>query len=223
MAKTVAKIESELTGVTGTQRSEFADDQAFFAAIVKDGNNLFKIEETKQKAEGQDEESASWSKLSTKAQNWFNTALDNLEADTPILDFNGEIKDAAEAAPAAKAPKAVGKPPAAKKAPAKKAAAKKTAPAKAAAPAKTAPKAAVKTAAKSVAKTNGAGRGRKGSFPLDAKIVLTGKENPHGASTGNYNKYKKLKPGMTVQAALDAGVDWGYLRYGTEREFLAVK
>jgi hypothetical protein len=59
-------------------------------------------------------------------------------------------------------------------------------------------------------------------YSLSAKITLVSGKNPHRAKTHDFAKYAKLKNGMTVEKALAAGVDRGYLRYGVGREILSI-
>ncbi len=72
------------------------------------------------------------------------------------------------------------------------------------------------------AAANGTGRGRKGAYPVQAKIKLVVKDNPHRQASKDFKKFSKLKSGGTVQDALDAGIDWGYLHYAAKRELITV-
>lgn len=103
-----------------------------------------------------------------------------------------------------------------RKAPAKKAAAKKTAAKKA--PAKKA--ATKKTAAK---KTNGAARGRPALFSLDAKITPLKKQNPYRDGSKGAGWYGKYKKGMTVEAAVKAGVPRAQVRFDLNHGNISVK
>jgi hypothetical protein len=65
----------------------------------------------------------------------------------------------------------------------------------------------------------------KTSKPLaaDSKIRLIAKSNPHRKATNDFGKFKKLSTGMTVEAAVAAGVDRGYLRYAAAHSILALR
>lgn len=145
-----------------------------------------------------------WKALSEDTQKWVNAASAAVEEGNTIPNFDGEVVEATaetsetadEDTMATKKEKGAAK---------SKAGAKKGGAAKAAA--KTVNKGAV---------------GRKGTYPLDAKITVKVKDNPHRESSKDYNKFKGLKTGMTVEKALAAGADWGYLRYAAGRELIAV-
>lgn len=51
----------------------------------------------------------------------------------------------------------------------------------------------------------------------ERKIALRVHENPHRTGTKDAAKFRKLKPGMTLSAALASGLDRGYLRYSAKR------
>ena len=55
------------------------------------------------------------------------------------------------------------------------------------------------------------------------KITLLAKENPHGEKTKDFAKWKLVTANLTVDAALKAGVDRGYLNYmATKRKLIAI-
>ena len=140
-----------------------------------------------------------WEKLDDAAQKWYNAAADVPRGD-PLPDFDGAV-------PTKAAPKK---------------SAKKTA--KKASGAK---KAASNGAKKATAKSGKETRGRKGAFPLEAKIAVKVKENPHRPKSKDFSKFKALEGrgngAVTVAKALESGADWGYLRYAVERELIAIK
>lgn len=47
--------------------------------------------------------------------------------------------------------------------------------------------------------------------------------NPHRQGTNDFAKYKKLKQGMTVAEAYDAGIGKGYLHYMVKRGLFKIK
>lgn len=164
---------------------------------------------------------AEWSSLENDTQIWVNVALYCKEHELDIPGFRDQEyftqrksdmdeadavmhtakkKSAARKGPVASPNKKAGKPPA-------KAAAK---PAKPAKPAK---------AAKAA---NGSGRGRKGIFDLNAKITLKVKDNPHRKGSGRYNRWPLYRNGMTVQQALDAGLNRGNLFHSVEDGHISI-
>lgn len=194
-----SKIEKELCDVTKVTRNAGEDAQEYLTrlatAVSATDDDIFV-------------------KLSSKAQKWANKAVqaveDNLENEKnnkserislPLFgDGAMSEPETAETAEAEKETTVATK--------------KKAAPAKAskkAASAKAAPK-----------KAEGAGPGRKGSYPLDAKITLKAKDNPHRVKSKDFGKYKGLKNGITVEKALEAGADWGYLRYAEGRDLISI-
>lgn len=211
--------QEELLEVTKVSRKEGEENQAFLSRVAKVANNL------------QDED---WRLLSETAQDWVNAAnfasdhkqeLPDFEDEDRIEELLDAIKKEEEednkAGPKKKG-KAVqdeeeGETDVVTKS-------KKAAKANGKAPAKAAKKAAGSTAKKAGTKSapQGEGRGRKGSFPLEAKITVKTKDNPHRTKSNDFEKFKKLKTGMTVGSAVDAGVDWGYLRYAVKRELVTV-
>jgi hypothetical protein len=60
-------------------------------------------------------------------------------------------------------------------------------------------------------------------YRLTATIRLLSKDNPHRKTSGDFGKFRELATGMTVEKALAAGVDRGYLRYAAERQILSVR
>ena len=141
-----------------------------------------------------------WEKLDDDTQKWYNAAAD-VPRGEPLPDFDGAVPTTAK-----------------KPAKATKKAAKKASPAK-----KAASNGAKKVGAKSGKET----RGRKGAFPLEAKIAVKVKENPHRPKSKDFSKFKALEGrgngAVTVAKALESGADWGYLRYAVERELIAIK
>lgn len=88
--------------------------------------------------------------------------------------------------------------------------------------------AAKKTTAKSterrkVQASNGTGRGRQGAYPRDAKISLLTKENPKREGSASYKRFEKYKNNMTVQQALDAGLEWPDFRSDQAHGYIAIK
>lgn len=143
---------------------------------------------------------AAWEKLSDDAQTWVNDAGKASEdgQDLPVLEgLDAEAAEETEEEAEEAAPKKERK--AAKKAAPEKKAAKEK-PAKAA------------KSAKAPAKKK-EGRGRPSEFPMDAKITIKAKENPHRAGTILHKQFAKYKSGMTVEKALAAGVLLVNIRY----------
>jgi hypothetical protein len=175
-----------------------------------------------------------WETLSEPTQSWINDIVMAVSEKKPISQLTlpsgiddvipaepasdpetGEITE--EAAPAKKAAK--------KKAPSKlvgaanhasrdaaiKADNKKAKPAT-----KPAAKTAAKAPAKKAAKTNGAPKakvGPKGRFALTDKIKVLHKESPFRKGTKAEGWHAKLKDGMTVEAAVAAGVPRHHIRW----------
>ena len=166
-----------------------------------------------------------WETLSEPTQSWINDIVTAVSEKKPIsqLTLPSGIDDVIPAEPASdpETGEITEEP-----APAKKAA-KKKAPAKA--PAKAAPKAAAKPAAakpaaktaakapaKKAAKTNGAPKakvGPKGRFALTDKIKVINKDSPFRKGTKAEGWHAKLKDGMTVEAAVAAGVPRHHIRW----------
>jgi len=57
---------------------------------------------------------------------------------------------------------------------------------------------------------------RRGPYDHSAIITVISKSNPHRAGSKDHGKFRKIKTGMTVKEALEAGADRRYLRYATE-------
>lgn len=203
-----SKIEKELLAVTGVEaRGDDESAQEYFQRIYEKANKMSDTD---------------WSKLSDATQLWVNAAGDAVDEEKPIPNFDGEASEdepadagEEEAEPKAETAKAgKGKAKVKEKeqmAKKEKASAKAGAKEKAAAPKKGAAKDAASKA------------GRKGTFPLEATITVKNDENPHRKTSKDFDKFKKLKSGMTVEKAVAAGVDWGYLRYGVNREIFTIK
>lgn len=66
------------------------------------------------------------------------------------------------------------------------------------------------------------GRGRQGSFPLEAKIKVLIKDNPKREGTDAHKRFSKYKTGMKVEEALKAGLRWGDLKWDTAHEHIAI-
>lgn len=209
-------IEKELTAVTKVTRDKDEGDQPYFARLA---GAISKLKDP------------DWDRLSEPAQLWANSAQIAVEKKAAIPNFDGEVPDDKDA----KATKATAKDkevkaPAAKKGakadktekaakPAKAEA--KTKEAEKKAPAKKEAKAApAKKGAKAAA--NGEGRGRKGSWPMTAKIKVVAKENPHRSGTKNFKRFEKYKNGMTVEQAIAAGAEWANMRYLTNLGHLEI-
>ncbi len=84
----------------------------------------------------------------------------------------------------------------------------KTAKSKKAAPVKE-----TKVATKPTKKAAAVSKGRKSKYAPTDKIKLLVKDNPHRAGTGRFKRWSKYKNGMTVQAALDAGLELVNIHY----------
>ena len=65
--------------------------------------------------------------------------------------------------------------------------------------------------------------GRKGSFPLDAKITVIAKENPKRKGSEAEKLFKLYETGQTVSEALAAGLRWRDLRWDSEAKFIGIK
>lgn len=202
------KIEKELVALTKVKRKDGESNQDFFRKLFDKANVVTDDE---------------WKALSEPTQKWVNAAGDAVEGTTTIPNFDGEVVEDEAPVEEAEAESTGGKgeePGESEEAeaeedpkPAKKAAKKgdtDVATAKTNG-AKAAPKKA--SAKKAGAKDDVAKPGRKGTYPLTAKITLKVKENPHRAGTTLHKMFAKYKNGMTVQQALDAGVVWANLRY----------
>jgi len=164
-----------------------------------------------------------WETLEEATQAWVNAALEAVENKTEIPLPEGLSEEAPpeeEAAPAeADDPPAKTNGKEAKAKPAKKSAAKpKAAAKKAAGPAKTAaPK-----KAKGKATPKGSHPGPKGLFERGDKIKLLTKENPFRSGTKCAGWWDKLKDGMTVDAAIAAGVPRHHIRWELTLEYVKI-
>jgi hypothetical protein len=80
-------------------------------------------------------------------------------------------------------------------------------------------------ATKRKTKTTARRRSSKGTakpYAPTAKITIKSKENPHRTKTSDHAKFRKLMGCPTVEAALAAGIDRGYLRYMVGRALIAI-
>lgn len=195
MSKTPSRpVEEQLQEITGVTRNEGEEDQAYLMRLFMQVN---------------DAPQEDWEKLDDTAQRWANACADANDAKEDLPMFDGTLKPVAAKAPASEGAAAAP-------------VAKKSAKAKSNGNGAAKPKvAAKKAAAKKPA--NGESRGRKGTYPLDATITVKVKENPHRAKSKDFAKFKALGNGATVEKALKAGADWGYLRYAAARDLIAVK
>lgn len=80
----------------------------------------------------------------------------------------------------------------------------------------------VKVEKKVSAKKSGETRGRKGTFPLDAKIKVLAKENPKRSGSAAAKRFSKYADGKTVAELLKAGVQWGDLRWDSTHEHIRI-
>jgi hypothetical protein len=71
-------------------------------------------------------------------------------------------------------------------------------------------------------KPAGEGRGRARKFQADQKIQIIAAENPKRASSASAARFDLYKNGMTVQAALAAGVTSGDLSWDTSKGFISI-
>lgn len=67
--------------------------------------------------------------------------------------------------------------------------------------------------AKAKKAATGSGRGRKGKFAPDAKIKVLPVENPFRAGSKCFSWFSKIKSGMTVKEAVDAGAPRNHIRW----------
>jgi len=65
-------------------------------------------------------------------------------------------------------------------------------------------------------------RGRKRRFTDDQVITLKSEKNPKREGTAAFDRFALYRNGMTVQAALAAGVTRGDLAYDTDHEYIVV-
>lgn len=126
------------------------------------------------------------------------------EEETEEAPVEGEEKEPVVATKSAK--KSAGK-----KAPAVK-------PAKKAA----APKAAAAATVKPAKAKSGETRGRKGAFPLDAKIKVLVDENPKRKGSASAKRFSKYADGKTVAELLKAGVGWNDLRWDSVHKHISI-
>ena len=186
-------IEKQLLEVTKITRAKGEGEQKFLRRLFDKANTL------------SDDQ---WESLDEVTQKWVNAAMTAVEEKTAIPLFDGTLPTEAEKESTV-AKKKVGKAGANGGAAATPTASKKAAPKKA--------------APKKAAASGGETRGRKGLYPPNAKIAVKVKENPHRESSKDYGKFKGLKNGMTIEKAVAAGVDLGYIRYAASRELIAVE
>jgi hypothetical protein len=180
-----------------------------------------------------------WESLSEPTQHWVNSALDACEkadeakppvaADVPPFpgDEDKSGKTNGKAAKTADRPTNAGEQPGNEESdmatPKRKTAgAKKTAAARARATARRGGSAARPKTAKRATATNGAQRGRKGSFDAGQKIKLLVKENPKRTGSKAFKIFAKYKDGMTVGQALDAGIPWRDLRWDSTHKLIRI-
>lgn len=154
-----------------------------------------------------------WESLPTAAQKWVNAALEAVEKkeDTPLPDGieavmspKTEATDGDGVEEPAMANKA--------KSGSKKAAAKAPAKAKSGG------------GKKAAAKSNGTAAtrpGPRGNFDTTSKIKLA-KDNPYREGTKGHDWFKKYKNGMTVEAAIAAGVPRHQVRWDVNHEHIAL-
>lgn len=196
------KVEKELTAVTKVSRKGDEPDQTYFERLFEKVNSL---------------PDDNWETLSEEAKIWANSVSDILgppRKKEPLPNFDGEVpekdaspkktKSSGKAAKTTKATKDV----------ASEKASKKGAP--------VATKGAAKAKAPSKTEEKAETRGRKAKYEPSAKISVKAEENPHRKSSKDYAKFAKLKNGMTVQKALDGGIDRGYLRYVVDRDLVSI-
>jgi hypothetical protein len=197
------KIFEELQGVTSVELAEGQSNLDFWTALVKAADKVTAEE---------------WESLSDLTQTWVNIGQFCLENGEDIPDPNDKAAIKVAKAAMAKADME------AADATVKKEAKKANSAAKKSVKSKSVKAVSEKelVAGKSKSKGNGGGRGRKGLFPLDAKIKVLAKENPHRKGTILHKYFDKYKTGMTVQTALDAGIVWANLRYLNGRELIQV-
>lgn len=189
-----ATVVSELQALCALAAAESESQQDFARRLVVKANTI---------------PDTDWETLSSATQVWVNSALEALEAKTalplpPGIEALG-LSEALFDAPS--------KPKAKKSAPTKKTPSKtsvKAAPAsKKKAPAKPAAKSAKQAA-------GGSRRGPRGNFSLSDKITEVA-ENPYRAGSKTHPIYNKYRNGMTVAAAIEAGVSRAHIRYDARR------
>lgn len=196
----MSKIVAELKALLQVEQGEDETEGAFLVRLVRKANKVTDDE---------------WKSLHKQTQLWVNNALGELEKAEdekrdPVISMptdkkGGDGEAASEPTTSTKETSPVSTP--AKKA-ARKTAAKGGA--------------AKKTAAKKTKTATGEGRGRKGAFKLDAKITLLAKENPKRASSKAHKIFAKYQSGMTVEAAIKAGIPWRDLRWDSEHKHIRI-
>ena len=185
-------VFAELQKLMGLEQKPGEAAPDFAERLALKGNNL------------KDDE---WESLSEAAQRWVNTALTALEDkdDIPLPD-GLIVEEDGEASPEQEAAEEEAQEAAPAKAK-KKSSAKKAAPAKAA----------------KVVKTNGGAKpGPKGTFEAADKIKVLAKENPYREGTKGAGWFGAYKTGMTVQAAMEAGVPRHHLRFDMKHKNISI-
>lgn len=192
-------IQEEVLGLTKLKpkASESAED--FTARVVKKVNVMA------------DADSQNWEALSEEAQAWINDNVSAQEAETELKLLELPAADEPEEAEEASAGEQEQSVP-------------KTAKKNGKAHATPKPKAEkpAKVAAAKPKKEAGAGRGRKGTFALDAKIKVLAKDNPKRKGSKAFKTFAKYKSNMTVAEAIKAGINWSALRYDSAHEIISV-
>ena len=185
-------VFAELQKLMGLEQKPGEAALDFAERLALKGNNL------------KDDE---WESLSEAAQRWVNTALTALEDKDDIPLPDGLIVEGGEEAlPEQEAAEEEAQEAAPAKAK-KKSSAKKAAPAKAA----------------KVVKTNGGAKpGPKGTFEAADKIKVLAKENPYREGTKGAGWFGAYKTGMTVQAAMEAGVPRHHLRFDMKHKNISI-
>lgn len=60
------------------------------------------------------------------------------------------------------------------------------------------------------------------NFPLDGKISMRVESNPKRKGSKSFDRFAHYKDGMTVEAAIKAGVLYADLKWDTEHNFIAI-
>lgn len=211
-------IETEFQEITKVKPEPGEGEQEYRVRLLTAAANIFDADDKKP---GHKDET--WLKLSDPAQEWFNYASPLMAGGQEVPHFDVKIPKEPESLQAPE-PYAAGEE-VAEEAPAKPRRKKKRMAKKKPKVIKKKKKLVRKTKAK-VAKraaTNGSGRGRKGTFPLTAKIKFLVDENPHRAGSKLHAYFNLYENGMTVEEALKAGVVWENLRYLTEQGIIQIR